>query len=131
MRAKKSIKKSVFILIIMSVILLPAMTATAHPGRTDSEGGHIDSKTGTYHYHNADKTNQNTKYEVDYYTNGIMIIITCTAVAGGVSIFMSVCINYILKRKPYANRKKPDPEHHRVREHYVVHEGKLRRKHIR
>lgn len=34
------------------VALVPAVSF-AHPGRTDSNGGHTDSKTGEYHYHNS------------------------------------------------------------------------------
>ena len=30
--------------------LLPA-AARAHPGRLDSRGGHMDQRTGVYHYH--------------------------------------------------------------------------------
>lgn len=32
---------------------LPLLTVTAHPGGTDSSGGHTDSSTGDYHYHHG------------------------------------------------------------------------------
>jgi hypothetical protein len=32
--------------------------ASAHPGRTDSSGGHTDKSTGIYHYHNGGKSSQ-------------------------------------------------------------------------
>ena len=34
-------------------ILLLTSSSLAHPGRTDSEGGHYNRKTGVYHYHNS------------------------------------------------------------------------------
>ena len=38
---------------ILSAILVLAMTltASAHPGKLDKNGGHIDKETGEYHYH--------------------------------------------------------------------------------
>ena len=40
--------------ILLSVLLLSsALTADAHPGRTDRYGGHYNRKTGEYHYHNS------------------------------------------------------------------------------
>ena len=38
--------KKVFVLLIIFCSLL-----YSHPGRLDSNGGHRDSRTGTYHYH--------------------------------------------------------------------------------
>lgn len=34
-------------------LVLPLLTVAAHPGRTDSNGGHTDSDTGDYHYHHG------------------------------------------------------------------------------
>ncbi|MEN6384033.1 MAG: YHYH domain-containing protein [Phycisphaerales bacterium] len=39
---------------IMVISLLLFSFAFAHPGRTDSKGGHYNRKTGEYHYHNSD-----------------------------------------------------------------------------
>ena len=36
---------------VMGILLLSAATATAHPGRTNSEGCHNDRKNCTYHCH--------------------------------------------------------------------------------
>nr|DAO31670.1 MAG TPA: hypothetical protein [Caudoviricetes sp.] len=36
---------------IFTFVLSLAATAFAHPGRTDSNGGHWDRRTGTYHRH--------------------------------------------------------------------------------
>lgn len=38
-------------------------SASAHPGRTDANGGHYDSSTGEYHYHHG--------YPAHQHTNGI------------------------------------------------------------
>lgn len=40
------------LLCIVSFCLIP-ITAFAHPGRTDANGGHWDSSTGEYHYHHG------------------------------------------------------------------------------
>lgn len=34
-------------------LTLPLLAVSAHPGRTDSGGGHTDSDTGDYHYHHG------------------------------------------------------------------------------
>lgn len=40
-----------------------SVVAYAHPGRTDSEGGHTDSSTGEYHYHHGYPAHQH--YDMD------------------------------------------------------------------
>ena len=40
------------ILVILALLLVLSVTATAHSGRTDSQGGH-HSSTGGYHYHHG------------------------------------------------------------------------------
>lgn len=44
----------------VSVVLLCALpsTAMAHPGRTDSDGGHYNRSTGEYHYHHGMEAHQ-------------------------------------------------------------------------
>jgi len=37
--------------IIVTLIATAALSLSAHSGRTDSNGGHRCTKTGTYHYH--------------------------------------------------------------------------------
>lgn len=39
-------------LILIAIYVLP-IVATAHPGRTDSNGGHTNRSTGEYHYHHG------------------------------------------------------------------------------
>lgn len=41
-------KKSIFILLML---MLTVISLSAHSGRTDSNGGHYNHKTGEYHYH--------------------------------------------------------------------------------
>jgi hypothetical protein len=40
------------------VLVLFFSLAVAHPGRTDSKGGHYNRKTGEYHYHNKDSSSK-------------------------------------------------------------------------
>lgn len=49
--------------IIMALLLLTV--ASAHPGRTDSHGGHRDSETGEYHYHHGYRAHQHTDLDGD------------------------------------------------------------------
>ena len=37
--------------------------ALAHPGNTDSRGGHVEKSSGSYHYHHG--------YPAHYHTNGV------------------------------------------------------------
>ena len=48
-------KKSVLIYALIVCLILPTfvLVAQAHPGRTDSSGGHTDISTGEYHYHHG------------------------------------------------------------------------------
>lgn len=39
--------------VLLCLILLLALPAAAHSGRTDSNGGHTDHSTGEYHYHHG------------------------------------------------------------------------------
>ncbi len=47
--------KKCFLIICIAVVcsLLLAVFASAHPGKTDSNGGHHDKSTGDYHYHHG------------------------------------------------------------------------------
>lgn len=47
-------KKNLIIFCIVTMcVLLFSIFATAHPGKTDSNGGHINHSTGEYHYHHG------------------------------------------------------------------------------
>lgn len=46
----KNISSTLLVLILMAVLCMPA---SAHPGGTDSNGGHFDRSTGKYHYHHG------------------------------------------------------------------------------
>jgi hypothetical protein len=54
---------------IVTIILCIAalsVTASAHPGRTDSEGGHLDRGTGNYHYHHGKPAHNRCGNECPY-----------------------------------------------------------------
>ena len=61
-------KKIILILLVIASILSLGMTACAHSGRTDSNGGHRDNKNksglGSYHYHCGG-------YPAHLHTNGV------------------------------------------------------------
>ncbi len=46
-------KKLFLIILLLALIIYTAMIVNAHPGRTDSAGGHTDHSTGEYHYHHG------------------------------------------------------------------------------
>ena len=46
----------------------------AHSGRTDSNGGHHDRKTGEYHYHNSGDNDDNTGLVVGLIILGVLIV---------------------------------------------------------
>ena len=52
MRIVKGVKMKKIISIV-GILLLVSGLAVAHSGRTDSSGGHKNTKTGTYHYHGS------------------------------------------------------------------------------
>ena len=37
----------------LCVAVLVTATASAHPGKTDADGGHVDTSTGEYQYHHG------------------------------------------------------------------------------
>lgn len=46
-------KKAIYLFLCLAIILLAAFPVYAHPGKTDSSGGHTDHETGEYHYHHG------------------------------------------------------------------------------
>lgn len=46
-------KKLISVALLILLTLVFAFNANAHPGRTDSDGGHYDRSTGEYHYHHG------------------------------------------------------------------------------
>ena len=50
-------KRLIFIFVIAAA---SSVLAFAHPGNTDSKGGHTDSSTGEYHYHHGYPAHQHT-----------------------------------------------------------------------
>ena len=52
-------------LIAIALLLSLSVVAYAHPGRTDSDGGHTDHSTGEYHYHHGYSAHQHTDTDGD------------------------------------------------------------------
>ena len=52
-------------LIAIVLCLNIPLVALAHPGRTDSSGGHTDHSTGEYHYHHGEPAHQHTDKDGD------------------------------------------------------------------
>lgn len=50
---KKVFKISLILISIVVIILGSCVAVFAHPGKTDSDGGHFDRSTGEYHYHHG------------------------------------------------------------------------------
>lgn len=50
---KKVFKTSLILMSIVIIILGSCVAVFAHPGKTDSDGGHFDRSTGEYHYHHG------------------------------------------------------------------------------
>ena len=59
--------------ILLTAIILGLTTqfSFGHPGRTDSNGGHYNRKTGEYHYHSGPKKHAPEK-SVDVNTSEIL-----------------------------------------------------------
>jgi hypothetical protein len=55
------------LLVMISVCLCLSFAAIAHPGKTDSNGGHIDHSTGQYHYHHGYPAHQHSDMDGDGY----------------------------------------------------------------
>mgnify|MGYP003506520286 CR=1 FL=1 len=50
---------------ILCIVAL-SVTASAHPGRTDSDGGHNDNINGGYHYHHGHSAHEHINGECPY-----------------------------------------------------------------
>ena len=51
-------KKLLSILILVILLCFSFVTVSAHPGRTDSQGGHHNRSNGSYHYHHGQPAHQ-------------------------------------------------------------------------
>lgn len=47
------------IIFVLFLLFALSISVSAHPGRTDSNGGHYNRDTGEYHYHNGEYAGQN------------------------------------------------------------------------
>gem|GEM_PF-1628254 len=84
-------KKMKTLFSLLCVVLFVSI-ASAHPGRTDSSGGHYDRRTGEYHYHNSGRrtspprrttsTLQKKPEKVDIVSNGLYYVRVIRALDG-------------------------------------------------
>lgn len=51
-------KKIISLFAVIGIVALSLISAFAHSGRTDSNGGHYDRSTGEYHYHHGYSAHQ-------------------------------------------------------------------------
>lgn len=58
-------KRLLFLFLLIATCALLLFTASAHPGRTDSNGGHTDQSTGEYHYHHGYPAHKHTDLDGD------------------------------------------------------------------
>ena len=61
----KFLKTSFIILLLVFQFIV---IVNAHPGRTDSNGGHYDRSTGEYHYHDGESAGKNKSSNNETYT---------------------------------------------------------------
>ena len=56
------------VVVLFAAALAFALSTTvfAHPGRTDSSGGHYDRETGEYHYHHGFEAHQHVNGECPF-----------------------------------------------------------------
>lgn len=61
----KKLLKFFLFLIVFTICLSLSLTAYAHPGKTDSNGGHTDHSTGEYHYHHGYPAHNHSDFDGD------------------------------------------------------------------
>ena len=59
-------KRLLSLSLILIVLCLSCIQASAHSGKTDASGGHYDSSTGEYHYHHGYPAHQHTNGKCPY-----------------------------------------------------------------
>lgn len=53
-------------MLVLLLLILFVVPVIAHPGRTDSNGGHYNRSTGEYHYHHGYSAHQHPNGECPY-----------------------------------------------------------------
>lgn len=62
-------KISLFLLVLLSALSLVVLPASAHPGKTDSDGGHYDREEDEYHYHHGYEAHSHYDMDGDGYVD--------------------------------------------------------------
>ena len=68
-------KKNIVVILICFVILSICISAFAHSGRTDSNGGHYNRATGEYHYHTGEYAGRDSSSGVPWYVPYLIFLI--------------------------------------------------------
>ena len=68
MQLRGDFMRRLIIFVFSIVLLVPLLSsvAYAHPGKTDSNGGHYDRDSGEYHYHHGYPAHQHTDGKCPY-----------------------------------------------------------------
>ena len=53
------------LLLVLALCLFFSFVVSAHPGKTDSDGGHTNHSTGEYHYHHGYPAHQHSDIDGD------------------------------------------------------------------
>lgn len=61
--------RAVWLILICILIMFCSFIASAHPGRTDANGGHWDRKTGIYHFHTGEYAGHSSSDSSSYKTH--------------------------------------------------------------
>lgn len=72
---KNSLLKVIKIVLLCTLLISICISVFAHPGRTDSNGGHYNHKTGKYHYHSGEYAGRDSSSSIPWYMWYLIIII--------------------------------------------------------
>lgn len=64
-------KHTIRMVLLFLFIFLLNIQVCAHPGRTDSDGGHHDNVNGGYHYHHGEPEHQHPNGVCPYYVDEV------------------------------------------------------------
>lgn len=111
-------KRFVFVLLLLLALSIAcSVIVTAHPGRTDSNGGHWNSSTGEYHYHgtsdgsgNSNPTGNTTNQHWDDPIDASDVFMWITIVGSLLLFFGPPIYSFLAEHiKVFLNKRKSSP----------------------